>query len=386
MWLFYNKNTFTVVYCIRSVLQHHFLNIKLRKKYKMKKTITTIILLLYSNPALAEIKDSSGKFSLGAFIDTYYSCDFNNPFDMNRVYTTQPLRHNEFNINLATIDLKFNDEDIRSRLALHTGTYVDSNYAAEPQLLKNIFEASAGFKVRDNIWIDAGIFPAHIGFESAISKDNWSYSRSLIAEYSPYYEAGVKLSAAFNDNFSGQFLLLNGWQNIKETNNSKAVGIQLQFKPLENLTLTYNNFFGNEMPDNAPELRFFNNFIVQYSPFENLDTALAFDIGVQNRKNADVWHGTSLQAKYKLIPDLLSFTVRGEYYNDKNQVIVSTKTANGFQVYGASANIDYNIFQNLVWRTEGRILNSFDPIYTTSDKNKFTTLDSFLVTSLAFSF
>ncbi|RYY06351.1 MAG: porin, partial [Sphingobacteriaceae bacterium] len=158
----------------------------------------------------------------------------------------------------ALLDTKYNDDNFRGRLALHTGTYVESNYAAEPQLLKNIFEASAGFKLFDKVWIDAGIFPAHIGFESAISKDNWTYSRSLMADYSPYYEAGVKVSTNFTDNFSGQFLVLNGWQNIKENNNSKAVGFQFQYKPLDKLTLTYNNFLGNEMPDNAPELRFFN--------------------------------------------------------------------------------------------------------------------------------
>lgn len=354
----------------------------------MKKNISVLLsaLLVISKPAFADIKDSSGKFSLGGFIDTYYSYDFNSPFDMNRVYTTQPLRHNEFNINLVILDAKFTDEKFRGRLALHTGTYVESNYSLEPQLLKNIFEASAGFKLTENIWIDAGIFPAHIGFESAISKDNWTYSRSLMADYSPYYEAGIKATVNFNDKFSGQFLVLNGWQNIKETNNSKAVGLQLQYKPLDKLIFIYNNFLGNEMPDNTPELRFFNNFIIQYSPIEQLDTALVFDIGTQKRKNLDIWHTASLQAKYKIIPNKLSATIRGEYYNDKEQVIVNTKTFNGFQVFGASLNIDYNIFDNLLWRNEYRILNSIDPIFTTSDKNKNTNTDNFVVSSLSFSF
>lgn len=353
----------------------------------MKKSAIAILLsVLYISPANAEIKDSSGKFSLGGFIDTYYSYDFNNPFDMNRVYTTQPLRHNEFNINLAMLDLKYNDENLKSRIAFQTGNYVDSNYAAEPQLLKNIFEASAGFRLINNIWFEAGIFPAHIGFESAISKDNWTYSRSLMADYSPYYESGIKISSVFNDYLSGQFLILNGWQNIKETNNSKAVGMQLQYKPFDNLSFTYNNFIGNEMPDNSPEIRFFNNFIFQYSPFENFDTAFIFDIGLQNRKSIDIWHTASLQAKYKIIPDLLSFTLRGEYYNDKNQIIVTTKTPNGFQVLGASANVDYNIFNNLLWRTEARVLSSMDPIYTTIDKSKNSNMDAFVVSSLSFSF
>lgn len=351
-------------------------------------TLTTLITLITAQSVNAEIKDPSGKFGFSGLVDAYYTYDFNNPFDMNRAYTTQPLRHNEFNINLAYIDAKFNDDKIRGRLALHTGTYVENNYAAEPQLLKNIFEASGGFKITDNIWLDAGIFPAHIGFESSISKDNWTYSRSLMADYSPYYEAGIKLSSNFNEKLSGQLLLLNGWQNIKETNSSKAAGLQLQYKPLDNLSITYNNFLGSEVPDsNGILLRFFNDFIIQYGILPNWDAALIFDIGTQQKSTGGIslWHTGAFQTRFK-ITSALTLAGRLEYFNDKEQVIVTTKTASGFQVYGASLNLDYTLSENLLWRTEGRILSSADKIYPTSQKDVLNNTDSFIVSSLTLSF
>jgi hypothetical protein len=364
----------------------NLMNTKTIKKIALLLPFALNILLVY--PAMAELKDASGKFSLGGFIDTYYTYDFNNPFDMNRAYTTQPLRHNEFNINLGFLDAKFTDENVRARLALHTGTYVDSNYAAEPQLLKNIFEASGGFKISDNIWIDAGIFPAHIGFEGAISKDNWNYSRSLMADYSPYYEAGIKLSTTFNDKLSGQLLILNGWQNIRETNSSKAAGLQLQYKPLDNMSITYNNFLGSEVPDkDGLLLRFFNNFIFQYSILPQWDAALIFDIGTQQKNigGMSLWHTAALQSRYK-ITDKFTMAGRLEYYNDKDQIIVSTKTTNGFQVYSGSLNLDYNFSSNLLLRLEGRVFSSVDKIFPTSNKDVLSNMDSFIVSSIAVSF
>ncbi|WP_133272779.1 outer membrane beta-barrel protein [Hymenobacter radiodurans] len=45
--------------------------------------------------------------------------------------------------------------------------------------------------------MDTGIFTSHLGFELALSKDNWTLSRSLMAKNSPYYEAGVRITYEF---------------------------------------------------------------------------------------------------------------------------------------------------------------------------------------------
>ena len=61
-----------------------------------------------------------------------------------------------------------------------------------PDLARNIQEAYVGYRVTDKLWIDEGIYFSHIGFESWISRDNWTYTRSLDAEFTPYYQSGVK--------------------------------------------------------------------------------------------------------------------------------------------------------------------------------------------------
>lgn len=135
----------------------------------------------------------SQALTISGYLETYYSYDFANPSNHARqpfVYSYN--RHNEFNLNLGFIKLAYNTDKARANIALMAGTYSNDNLSAEPGVLKNIFEANAGFKIskNKNLWVDAGIFASHIGFESAIGKDCWNLTRSILADNSPYLKVG----------------------------------------------------------------------------------------------------------------------------------------------------------------------------------------------------
>ena len=81
---------------------------------------------------------------------------------------------------------------VYGRLALQVGTSVQSNYAAEPtvgtvsgpSLSRFIQEAYAGYRLTPSLWVDGGVFYSHMGMESWASKDNLTYTRSLVARHS----------------------------------------------------------------------------------------------------------------------------------------------------------------------------------------------------------
>lgn len=81
-------------------------------------------------------------------------------------------------------------------------------------LLQHIYESNIGISLnkKNNLWLDAGIFGSHIGFESAISKDCWTLTRSLFAENSPYYLSGTKLTYNPNEHWEFAVIICNGWQ------------------------------------------------------------------------------------------------------------------------------------------------------------------------------
>lgn len=354
----------------------------------MKNKIINTILFstLFTYPAYSN--EESKPLTINAFVDTYYAYDLLRPIDNERKYTTQPLRHNEFNINLAYIATKYNSDNIRGNIALATGTYVESNYILETPLLRNIFEANAGYKIIDNLWIDAGVFPSHIGIESAISKDNWNYSRSLISDNTPYYLSGLKLTYNPYNDLLFSFLLVNGWQNIKDNNDEKSIGTQIQYKINENINFNWSTFIGNEINKTSPSLiRFYNNLWLIYELFPYLKFSASFDLGIQQKDNSfsrfDFVTGASILSRLSLFDDKLFISGRLEFYSDPNQIIVSTKSPNGFQTIGGSINFDYNISKNLMYRIEFRTIKSIDNIYPSI--NGLSNTDSFIVTSISFS-
>ncbi len=186
------------------------------------------------------IQPPVSKFNVTGAVDVYYAYDFNQPIQKDRQYTTQAARHNEFNINWAYIHLNYFDNQVRGNLALHTGTYAVFNYADEPnQLLKLVAQANAGVRIAPNVWIDAGVMPSHIGYENTLSAENEIYTRALMAENSPYFSTGVRLSAEINKELAVAVVLLNGWQNITETNSSKSIGLNINYKPSSKIELNY---------------------------------------------------------------------------------------------------------------------------------------------------
>lgn len=359
----------------------------------MKKIL--FVLLAVCGISTSAQNDSIAKpLTVGGYAEVYYTADFNNPKNNNRpgfVYSHN--RNNEVNVNLAFIKTAYNTENVRANLALAVGTYMNANYAAEQGVMKNIYEANVGLKIskKHNLWIDAGIFPSHIGFESAIGKDNWALTRSLAADNSPYFETGAKISYTSE---SGKWfvsgLVLNGWQRIQRVdgNSTPAFGHQLTFKPNEKLTINSSSFIGNDKPDSIRQMRYFHNLYVVYQINKKFGVTAGFDIGAEQKEKGseqyNVWYTPVLIAKYNAT-EKLSFTARGEYYQDEKGVIIATGTENGFKTFGYSLNADYQILPNLVWRTEIRNLNSKDAIFM-NRTDEFNSNSLTATTALAISF
>ncbi|MCO6149678.1 porin [Flavobacterium sp. NRK1] len=330
---------------------------------------------------------------ISGYVETYYAYDFNEPENNTRPsFFYSHNRHNEVALNLGFIKAAYNNNYVRANLALMAGSYANANLAAEEGVLKNIYEANAGIKLAKNadLWVDAGIFASHIGFESAIGKDCWTLTRSMLADNSPYYESGAKISYTSP---SGKWfvsgLVLNGWQRIQRPDGNKtlAFGHQVTYKPNAKITLNSSSFIGNDKPDIDKRMRYFHNMYGQFQFTDKFGLIAGFDIGAEQKskdsKGYNSWYSPVIIAQYHL-NNKMAIAVRGEYYSDKNGVIIAIDTDNGFKTFGYSANFDYNIYDNVVWRLEARSLNSKDDIFLKGSEQVNT--NTFITTALAISF
>lgn len=332
---------------------------------------------------------TSGALSFNGFVEGYYSYDLNQPENNTRPgFLYSHNRHNEFNVNLAFVRGSYNTERTRANLAIAVGTYMNANYAAEPGVLKNIYEANAGYKLsrNKNLWFDIGIMPSHIGFESAHSPSCWVLTRSLGADNSPYFEGGAKLTYTTKD---GKWLLsalaLNGWQRIQrvEGNSLMSWGTQVYFKPSDKVALNYSTFFGTDKPDSARLWRYFHDVYGIFQFSDKIGLIAGFDIGMEQK----TMNGNGHYTWYTPI-GILRYTpnskwavaLRGEYYSDEHGVIIGTGTQNGFKTMGGSVNVDYQPMKNVALRLEARHLDSKDAIFakdgTAKDNNTAMTFST----------
>jgi hypothetical protein len=341
--------------------------------------------------------DTSPKITFGGFVDGYYAFDFNRPVNFDRAYTTQPARHNEFNVNLAFVEAKIDGPGYRGRLALQTGTSVQSNYAGEPRngsvsgpdLSRLIQEAFVGVKVADHVWLDGGIFLSHIGMESFISRDNPMYTRSLVADYSPYYESGARLTWQPSPALTAMLLVVNGWQVISETNAAKSVGVHVDYAPTPRMTYTWFNYLGDEAPDSAArhQYRFYNGIGLKGSVASALQVMAEADYGWQGHAadtGTSSWYGAMLTGRYQATP-LAALIARAERYDDRDQAIVSTGTPYGLRANGLSLGVDVAPQPHVIWRTELRGLRGDHAVFP-KGSGTASASDTFVVTSLGLTF
>jgi hypothetical protein len=311
------------------------------------------------------------RLQLGGVVDVFYAFDFNQPTgDARQPYFFAHNRHNEFNLNQGMISLEVDHDRYRAILALQTGTYAIDNYAAEPTLLQHLFEAYAGIALdkKARLWLDAGVFSAPIGFEGAISSENWTLTRSLLAEHSPYYLSGLRLSYQLAPAWEVKAVICNGWQRIRRLPGNSLLSFSgnITYNPSDKLTLNYSTFIGTDTPDSTRQMRHFHNFFAKLGLSERLGLIAGFDVGWQQQEmgssSYDLWLTPILIARYQLA-DRWATALRVERFQDPEEVVVTTGTPAGFSLNGVSLNLDYQPVEQVACRLEARYFQAEDAIF-----------------------
>lgn len=302
------------------------------------------------------------------YVGVYYGYDFNNPAGLTRPgFLYSENLHNQIAVNLALLGARYTGERVRGTFAIQTGTYPDANYAPEPQVFKNIYEAWGGVKVANHLWLDAGIFLSHIGLEGPNSRDNLTLTRSIMADNSPYYEAGAKLTYDPGKKWLVSVLAINGWQVIRDRNQNEAVGTQVQFRPSPKWLLNSSTFVGEgrNLPDSiGRQIRYFHNFYVTYDPSVKWKIAAAFDTGWEEKfkqSGYNAWQGASLIVRRRLW-ERAGVVGRVEYFHDPAGVLAATRVG-GLNTVGYSLGFDYLPVPRVILRAEAKQFVDQNEVY-----------------------
>jgi hypothetical protein len=310
--------------------------------------------------------------SLSGYVDAFYSYDFNRPESSRQPFLYNHNRHNQLALNTILIQVGLTQEKYRMKIGLHSGTYALDNYAGEPLLYQFIYQANVGISIskKNRLWLDAGVLPSHLGFETALSIENATLTRSLVSENSPYYLTGAKITYSPNEKWELAGIICNGWQQIQRTQGSSipAGGTQLIFKPSTKTVLNWSTFISSDYPDSIRKMRYYSNLYAQFQPSPKVKCIVGFDFGLEQQQKGSQhyspWFTPVLITQYTFHPKW-ALTFRAEYYQDKRNVIIPQLTNPGFSTFGASINADYRPIPQIACRLEGRMFLDEHSIYPT---------------------
>ncbi len=319
---------------------------------------------------------SAGHVSVGGYVDTYFGYNFSNTNGTSVPYYVSSARNNQFQINLAYVEVRYRAKGLRAHVAPGVGTYMNDNYRSEPGTLKNIVLANVGVLLyaKRKIWIDMGVFTSHYTNESAISKDHLMYTRSFAPENVPYYLSGVKLSVPLTEKVNSYFFLLNGWQVIEDNNKGKSIGTQIEYQPNPSMLFNWNTYVGDERSISNPtyRTRFFTDVFWIYQPTERFSTTSCIYHGWQTISDGSIrkWWQANIIGRYSFT-DNWSLSGRLEYFSDPDLALIAPVTsANSFSAFSTGLCANYKVYSNALLRVEMKQLFSGDNMFLKSSNQE----------------
>jgi len=298
------------------------------------------------------LKDNAGETILVGtlYVDTYFNYNFAKPVDNTQTISSSIGRHNEFQVNLASIGFETNYKNIIGRLNLQYGAMqhiiqeldgsVNRGRNTGTGNLKFIREAAAGYHFDKwyGINVEAGIFMSYIGLESYMLQDNWSYQRSMPCDFTPFYFQGARIQMFPTKKLKQEIWLLNGWQTYNSFSNGPGLGSSTYYRPNENLQLVANFYYGHDTqnPDTlgnqSRRIRFHhdNSIVARYFKRPESKGISQMAVSMNNhygfQKGTDAgdnitakehfMYGTSISNRVWFNKNKVALTLRGDYLSN----------------------------------------------------------------------
>lgn len=254
-----------------------------------------LLLGLMASPVQAEEpKAESTDWHYGAYLDLNYTVNFNFPENHRFRSRTTVARHNELAPNMGLGYLR-KDATAGSRWGMEFGIqggYDSKEFAflqgerkvGGADTLRHVHRANVSYlaPVGKGLTITAGLFNSLIGYESLYAKDNANYTRSWMADNTPYMMFGVKASYPASDDFTTTLFVINDYYHLAHPNDQPSYGAQLVWKPASQITVTNTLYYGPSQTSTSLEFwRLYSNNNLEWKG-DDLTVALSYDFGTEN--------------------------------------------------------------------------------------------------------
>lgn len=333
----------------------------------MRRALFGCALLALSIEGFAQADSLQAHWKVYGYVEVYFAHRFGG--ERGRAapaFVYQYDQQDAVDLNLGLLHTTYTRDHVRAAFGLMTGTYAQANLIAEPELLRNVNEARVGLRLskKRQIWLDAGVFTSHIGMESAIGIDNFTLTRTVMAENSPYYLSGARLTWTVSPKLEVAALFVNGWQRIRRVQDDiPCFGTQVLWTIREGMQFNWSTFAGSDVPDSLGYHRLFNNLWWSWDG-DHWGVQLGFDAGMQeDGLGAWISWAGAVGIVRRRLGERYHIVGRTEYYTDPDQVMVPTGTPHGLTLLGYSLGMDLKVAEDAYVRLEGRTFHGVDAVF-----------------------
>jgi hypothetical protein len=335
----------------------------------------------------AAFADEPNKWKIGGYLDFYYQVNFNRPSHRTDVFGRQyDIKHNSFSLAAVGVNISGNpipESKLGVTLQLIAGKNAEINNLAEPGGKDNyryIQQAFVSYPITEQgLTVDLGKFLTWIGYEGAVSGDNDHYGRSLLFTYAePLYHTGLRVAGPIGKGVTGGLYLVNGWNEVENSNGQLSYGASLGFNPVTPLFVGLNYFGGTEggsdsgggiaFPTNGKRNVSLFDVVVTYNATDKLKLGFNADFGKAStigRSTDGEWKGAAGYIKYQFTPEF-SLAGRYESFSDYDGLRLGTDARiTSFAITG-----DYKVDKAITLRLEYRQDRSNRSFWASDDGTK----------------
>jgi hypothetical protein len=279
-------------------------------------------------------ESSTSDWHYGAYLDVGSIVNFNFPDnDLWRSRATAS-RHNQPAPNMVLAYVR-KDVSEASRWGMELGVQggydsVDFAFLAGEKkvdgadVLRHIHRANASYlaPIGNGLTITAGLFNSLMGYESLYAKDNANYTRSWIADNTPYMMFGVNAAYPVNDRLTVTAFVINRYYHLAYTVAQPSYGGKWAFALTPRVTAMQTLYWGPDQTDASLESwRLYGNHILEWKS-DAVTIAASYDIGTESIANRPgnprtFVMGGNLAVKWH-IAGPWSVALRPEFYWDRN--------------------------------------------------------------------
>ena len=347
----------------------------------------------------AAIKKPPFGLTIGGMVVGSYLYDLNDPQDGNK--GTVGLRgfdkdHNTFSLDLFQLQVsrapgengvgfvtKINFGKTAERMASDWDGYGTVGNVAEEQNSIELEEAyiTYNFPGLPDLQLKGGKFVTMHGSEVIESPLNFNISRSLAFTFAiPFTHTGLMLGYAITPELKVVGGVVNGWDNVIDSNDGKSFMGSVAYAPIEQLSFSLQGIYGAEQPNRGDSKRGLVDFVTTAKPVENLTLSLNYDYGnetdlgppggakgffTKGNTTAE-WNAFSGIVAYDL-PDLLAlpigFAVRGEYFDDSDSTRLGGTFGQDQHDWEVTGTFKLVLAEGLMARAEYRYDNAKHPTF-----------------------